>query len=84
MFALDAPNERHEAMEVIRGLIQELRLIPENGILQFELYGELAGILALCEAKSSKARRSEAAGLAEQIKLVAGARNQLWRTSILS
>ena len=71
--ALDAPNERHEAMDVIRGLIQELRLIPENGILRFELYGELAGILALCEAKSSKARREDAAGLAEQIKLVAGA-----------
>jgi hypothetical protein len=71
--ALEAPGERHEAMDLIRSVISKLRLIPEDGGLQFELHGELAGILALCEAKSSKARQGDLAGLAEQIKLVAGA-----------
>ena len=28
-------------------LINEVRLIPENGRLEIELYGDLAGILAL-------------------------------------
>ena len=46
---LEALGERHEAMDLIRGWIDELRPIPEDAVLQFELHGELAEILALCE-----------------------------------
>ncbi len=37
---------RSQAAEVIRGLIKEIRLTPENGQLQIELAGNLAEILA--------------------------------------
>jgi len=38
---------RTEATEILRGLIQEIRLVPEDGQLEIELVGDLAGILAL-------------------------------------
>jgi hypothetical protein len=37
--------------EMIRSLIQEIRLVPENGRVQVQLRGELAGILALSAAQ---------------------------------
>ena len=71
-------------MELVRSLIEEVRLVPEAGALQVELRGELAGILALCEVRNSNARQGDLAGVAEQIKLVAGARNHLYRTRLTS
>jgi hypothetical protein len=41
---LNRPELRTEAAAAIRGLIEAVRLVPENGI---ELAGDLAGILAL-------------------------------------
>jgi site-specific DNA recombinase len=69
--ALHDPATRDEAFELIRSLIDEIRLVPDKGELRIELKGELAGILALA-ADSKKPGDRGAAGLAEQIKMVAG------------
>jgi hypothetical protein len=54
-----------------------------EGELRIETTGELAGILELCEAGAKqKPGGLSTAGLAEQIKMVAGARNHLYRTSV--
>ena len=52
-----------------------MRLVPEDGKLRIELKGELAGILNLCDSKKKPAASYEER--AEQIKMVAGARNCL-------
>ena len=65
------PQFKAEAFDIIRSLIDEVRLIPENGDLRIELKGELAGILSLCDAKKRPATSYEER--AEQIKMVAGA-----------
>ena len=65
------PVTRDEAFELIRSLIDEIRLIPEDGHLRVELRGELASVLALA-ANGKKPGDLSAAGLAEQIKMVAG------------
>ena len=72
--ALRDPATRNEAFELIRSLIEEIRLIPEDGRLRIELRGELAGILAL-SAAGKKSGGLSTARLTEQIKMVAGARN---------
>jgi site-specific DNA recombinase len=69
---LNRPELRSEAAQALRNLIDEVRLIPENGRLEIELLGDLAGILAL-SAGSKKARHGNRDGL--QVTLVAGARN---------
>lgn len=79
--ALHDDAVRDEAFELIRSLIEEIRLVPKDGQLQVELRGELAGILALA-ADSRKPGSHSATGLAQQIKMVAGARNHLYRTAI--
>ena len=71
--ALEHEDTKAEATEIIRNLIDEIVLVPENGELRIDLKGELAGILALATDKKKPAEHRD--GL-EQIKLVAGARNQ--------
>ncbi len=73
---------RDEAFELIRSLIDEICLVPADGQLRVELRGELAGILALA-ADSKKPGGLSATGLAQQIKMVAGTRNHLYRTTLL-
>jgi hypothetical protein len=73
--ALQDQSTRDEAFTLIRSLIDEIQLMPENGELRIELRGALAGILGLA-ADNKKPGGLTAAGLAEQIKMVAGARNQ--------
>jgi hypothetical protein len=68
------PVTRDEAFALIRSLIEEIRLVPNNGALQVELRGALAGVLALA---ADRKKPDDPAGLAEQIKMVAGARNCL-------
>ena len=63
---LNRPELRTEASAVIRSLIDEVRLVPENGRLEIELRGALAGILALT---SNNPRRG---GQELQVTLVAG------------
>jgi hypothetical protein len=38
--ALRNPDTRDEAFEIIRSLIDEIRLVPESGTLKIELRGE--------------------------------------------
>ena len=64
------PQHKVEAFDIIRELIDEVRLVPENGELRIDLRGELAGILSLCDSKKKPASSYE--GRAEQIKMVAG------------
>jgi DNA invertase Pin-like site-specific DNA recombinase len=75
--ALNDEHTRLEAAECIRELIEEIRLVPENGKLRVELYGELAALLNLANGHP----RSKGTGV--QITLVAGARNHLYRTRFL-
>ena len=58
-----------EAAECIRELIEEIRLVPDNGTLRIELYGELAALINL----ANECPRSKGTGV--QVTLVAGARN---------
>ncbi len=71
--ALNADDTRTEAAEVLRSLIQEIRLVPKDGKLLIHLIGHLAGMLEL--ALKDKPGLDEA-GL--QVTLVAGARNHLY------
>ena len=67
---LNRPELRHEAAAALRALIDEVRLVRENARLEIELFGALAGILALA-ADGKKPAAAERDGL--QITLVAGA-----------
>ena len=64
---LNHEDIQSEASETIRGLIDEIRLSPDDGNLKIELYGDLAGMFAL--ANNSPASENE--GL--QVTMVAGA-----------
>ena len=70
--ALREPHHDREAFEVVRGLVEEVRIIPAEGEVTIELRGELAGILAVAETakKGSTSHQDKAL----QIKMVAGAR----------
>ena len=68
--ALNDEHTRLEAAECIRELIEEIRLVPDNGKLRVELYGELAALINLANGHP----RSKGTGV--QITLVAGTRNQ--------
>jgi site-specific DNA recombinase len=71
--ALREPTSKDEAFDLIRSLIEVIRLVPVDGKLRVEIKGELAGILELCrEADKTKPGGLSTAGLAEQIKMVAG------------
>ena len=66
---------KDEAFDLVRSLIEVVRLVPEESKLRIEIKGELAGILELCDAGSKKPGGLSTAGLAEQIKMVAGEGN---------
>ena len=82
--ALGEPTTKDEAFDLVRSLIEVIRLIPDEGKLRIEIKGELAGILELCDAGSKKPGDLSTAGLAEQIKLVAGERNQRYLQGLVS
>jgi site-specific DNA recombinase len=63
---LNQEDVQSEASEVIRSLIDEIRLMPDDGSLKIELYGDLAGMLAL----ANNSPTSENEGL--QVTMVAG------------
>jgi len=68
------PNTKDEAFDIIRSLIDEICLTPEQGNLTISLKGELAGILDLCDTNNKPADSYERRAM--QIKMVAGARNR--------
>jgi hypothetical protein len=63
------------ARELIRGLVESIVLMPEDGKLRMEVRGELAAILRLSGRANEKPPALRPEVLVEQIKLVAGARN---------
>jgi hypothetical protein len=65
--------------------ILNITLVPDAGALRIEIKGELAGILERCrEGANRKPGALSTAGLAKQIKMVAGARNHLYRTRVIA
>jgi site-specific DNA recombinase len=78
--ALTNSHTKDEAFTIIRTLIDEVRLVPEDGQLRIEIRGALAGILALAANDKNHLRRGadgSVSVLEQQIKLVAGARFEL-------
>jgi hypothetical protein len=67
--ALNAEGTRTEAAECIRGLIEEIRLVPENGRLRLELFGQLAALINLTN------QHPRSSGTRVPATLVAGERN---------
>ena len=65
--ALNEEGNRVEAAEAIRALIEEVRLVPDDGSLKIELFGELAALINL----TNEHPRSKETGV--QVTLVAGA-----------
>ena len=55
--ALSDPRTNDEAFGIIRTLIDDVRLVPEDGQLRVELRGALAGILALTSAPNKNIRQ---------------------------
>jgi site-specific DNA recombinase len=68
--ALRDPEHGREAFEIVRGLVEEVRIIPADGEVTLELKGQLAGILALAEG--AKQAAGSPGDRALQIKMVAG------------
>ncbi len=54
--ALRDPSPQAEATSIIRSLLSEIRLIPDDGTYAIELVGELAGILALGSSQKEQSR----------------------------
>jgi hypothetical protein len=79
--ALEDPQIKDEAMEIIRSLIERITLTPrEDGTLEVLLYGERARILQFCEAGQRNDQRPGRGGPGRGLSVVAGARNHLCRT----
>lgn len=79
--ALQDPDIKTEATEALRGLISEIRMVPDENAPNchhIELSGELAGILALGEEETTKPAKFARAG---SITMVAGGRIDLDRTT---
>ena len=74
--ALNEESNRAEAAEAIRALIEGVRLVPGDGNLRIELFGELAALINL----TNELPRSRETGV--QVTLVAGARSLLFRTPV--
>ncbi len=69
-----------EGAEVLRSMIQSIRLIPQDGALATEIGGDLAGLLAIASTNENPA--AGGASGACQFEVVAGARNHLFRTHL--
>ena len=74
------PSTKTEAFDIIRSLIEEIRLTPEKDGLTISLKGELAGILDLWDATNNPADSYERRAV--QIKMVAGAQLRRFRTTV--
>jgi len=74
--ALNEDGAREEAAEILRGLIDEIRLHPIDGQLQIELIGDLATLLVFAGENEKGNKKPGSLGKPGRTKwLVAGARN---------
>jgi len=71
--ALQREDTRLQASEMLRGLIEAIVLIPDEGQLRIELRGNLAAMLT---AAQQTKRSPETGDLLVPVQMVAGARNQ--------
>ena len=71
--ALDDPETRAEAMEIIRGMIDRIVLTPVEEGLRAELRGDLAEIVAACETVEGKKELPGNIIPGSQLSVVAGA-----------
>ena len=69
--SLNDPNTLIEVNTAIRQLIERVQLVPENGELKIELYGELVALLKLGTKPKNQHPQAESEGV--QITMVAGA-----------
>ena len=78
--ALNDPETKAEAADLLRSLIDKIVLRPEEGAPgghAIELFGELGAILSLCEGDGPNATPAAAAGV-RQVTVVAGTGYQRW------
>ena len=75
---LNEESSRAEAVEIPRGVIDEIQLRPNDGQLDIYPIGNLAEILTLCTNKNPGAKNTGV-----QITLVAGARKHLYLTVLI-
>lgn len=66
----DSVAERMAAADIIRSLVKEIVLTPEDNELKIDVRGDLAGILEALKTKTPATRAGES-----QVKVVAGGRN---------
>ena len=79
--ALNEDGAREDAAEILRGLIDEIRLHPIDGQLQIELIGDLATLLVFAGENEKGNKKPGSRGKPGRTKrLVAGARCHLYRT----
>ena len=55
--ALNETETRDEAASILRGLIDEVRLVPDDGKLRVHLVGQLAALFALAHSKQARAQK---------------------------
>ncbi len=72
--AIADPATRTEALEILRGLVDSVTLTPIDGGFEIELLGEIAKMITLPEGSGS----IQVGDVASSVKVVAGARNQLY------
>ncbi len=72
--ALQQDDTRAQAAEVIRSLVSEIVLTPEDGALQIDVRGDLAGILTIAASGHQKSPPLSGAGsgVGSQVMMVAG------------
>src|SRR5258705_13420204 len=76
---LNREENRGEAADILRSLVDRIELRPgQQGKLEIDLYGDLAGILTLAGKKDRQLDQNDQS--VQQVKVVAGARNHLYRT----
>ena len=73
--ALDDPETKAEAMEIIRSMIDRIVLTPVEDGLRAELHGDLAEIVTACESVEGKKELPGNRIPGSQFSVVAGARN---------
>jgi hypothetical protein len=57
---LQSEDDKQEAFEAIRGLVEQIVLSPEQGNLRVDLHGEIAAILRLAQAGKTPPATSRA------------------------
>jgi len=80
--ALDHEATKSQAKDLIRSLIDKVIMQVEGDVIVPQVHGDLAGILTLCDAASKTKPALSAEERASQVKLVAGARFNRYRTLI--